>query len=520
MGHRVEISKRVLLINSASGALAKILNLSVLLWLNQYLLRRISAEEFALYPLLTSVILLLPVLTSVLTAGLGRYVLAAYARSDDWGVTQIVSTMLPILALASTVLLAVGWLFAWHIDKFLAIPPERLWDARIMMALLTFNLAMRVVSSPFGVGIYVRQKYTLYNIMQVLNQLFRALLLFVLLYGVSASVLWVVVANVIAEAVLLLATRVVSIRVVPGLRFDVRAIQWGYARKLISFGGWNVLGQLADSLGWTAIPLILNKLATNMDVTVFHVGTLASRQISLWWHAIAAPLYPMMTGMYAVGAHARIRSAYTRGGRLALWAMLLPALPAIIYAETVIRLYTGNQYTEAGFVMALSLASIAIGAGGWMLWPLANAAGRVQLTGAMAFGSRLALIASAFYVVGKLQWGAFGVAVASFLVHSLASVTINWLLGQRLAGIRFDEFTRRTLVPGLTPGCVASVIWVLFGLWFRPDSWAALGLCTLAGVIVYLGVLLGFCLEPQDKRDYDKVISIVYQHLALKPRTE
>lgn len=506
MANRLEISKRVLLLNSASGAVAKILNLSLLLWLTQYLLRRISGEEMALLPLLTSVILVLPVLTSVLTAGLGRYVLAAYAKGDDWGVTQIVSTMLPILGLASAVLLAGGWLFAWYIDRFLEIPPERLWDARIMMALLTFNLAMRVVSSPFGVGIYVRQKYALYNLMQVLNQLFRALLLFALLFGVSARVLWVVVANVAAEAVLLLATRVVSLRIVPGLRFDRRAIQWGYARKLVSFGGWNVLGQLANSLGWTAIPLILNKLATNMDVTVFYLGTLASRQINSWWQAITMPLYPVMTGMYAVGAHARIQNAYTRGGRLSLWMLLLPALPAIIYAETVIRLYSGDRYAEAAVVMALSLASLAIGAGGSMLWPLANATGRVRLTGSITLGSRLLIVALALYAVGKLRWGATGVAVSLFLVNVSVSTGINWSVGRRLAAISLEEFVRRTLVPGLTPGCVASVVWVLLQILVRPDSWVGLGLCTLAGVPIYVVVLLAFCLEPQDRTDLLEII--------------
>ena len=62
MASRVEISKRVVLINTASAALARVINLSVVLWLNAHLLRRISPEELQLWPLLMSVIVLLPFL--------------------------------------------------------------------------------------------------------------------------------------------------------------------------------------------------------------------------------------------------------------------------------------------------------------------------------------------------------------------------------------------------------------------------------------------------------------------------
>lgn len=504
MSHRVEISKRLLLINSASGAVARIVNASVLLWLNQYLIRRISLEEYALYPLLTGIILLVPLLTSVLTAGLGRYVLAAYAKNDDRGVTQIVSTMFPILALVSVGLLAAGGLLAWHIDKILVIPPDRLWDARVMMTLLAVSIAIQPMFSPFTVGIYVRQKYTLSNLMQVSNQLFRALLLFSLLYGVSARVLWVVVANLVADMTLLTGTCIVSRRMIPALRFDVREIRWGHARELVSFGGWNFLGSLANNLRQTAIPLILNKMATNADVSMFYLGSLARRQIDLWVHLMMAPLYPVMTGMHAIGAHERVRNVYTRGGRLTLWVVLLPVLPAIIYSQTVMRLYVGDQKADpeiAGIVMVLTLACLPITAAGYMLWPLANAAGRVRLAGATALGSQLAIVAAAFYMVYKLQWGAIGVGLATFIIPTVIGVVVNWPLGQRLAGIRFEEYARRTLLPGLTPGCVAATVWVLFGVALRPESWTGLGLCTLIGMVCYAAVLLGFCLEPQDRKD-------------------
>jgi len=57
---KVEISKRLVFINSLSGVATKVLNIAVLVWLYRYLLKRISTEEYALYPVLASLIAFLP----------------------------------------------------------------------------------------------------------------------------------------------------------------------------------------------------------------------------------------------------------------------------------------------------------------------------------------------------------------------------------------------------------------------------------------------------------------------------
>ncbi len=50
MSARVEISKRLVLINSACTVATQFLSITVLVWLHQYLLLRISPSEYALYP--------------------------------------------------------------------------------------------------------------------------------------------------------------------------------------------------------------------------------------------------------------------------------------------------------------------------------------------------------------------------------------------------------------------------------------------------------------------------------------
>jgi O-antigen/teichoic acid export membrane protein len=505
MASRIEISKRLVLLNTASAVLTRAINVSLIVWLHQYLLRRISPEEYQLLPLLMSIIVLLPLMTAFLTAGLGRFMLTAYAQGDDRQVTQIVSTMFPLLLAAGGVLLAGGLALAWNIDKVLVVAPEQLWDARLMTALLILSTALAPPCTAFSVGFYIQQRFVLYNALAVGGELLRVALLSALLFGVSTSVLWVVVANVTTELVLMVVTLVLSVRMIPALRFRRREIRWERARELLSFGGWSFLGNLAYRMRETFLLLLLNRLATPLDVTVFNVGYLGRRQINTWTEVLGGPLYPVVTGMHALGAAERVRNIYLRGGRLALWVTLLVGLPAALYAEAIIRLYVGATYREAALVMILTLAGLVVTGGASMVWQVSTATGHVRGTSIWVLVTQAAIVVLAVYAVRTLGWGATGVALAAVTVGMVAEPLALWPLGLTLAGATFTAWVRETLLPGVAPGCVAAVVWVALGIYLRPATWVSLGLCTAAGVLCYLGVLLAFCLEPRDREDLSKL---------------
>ncbi|UCD49843.1 MAG: hypothetical protein JSW27_20225 [Phycisphaerales bacterium] len=507
MSSQFEISKRLLLINSASSVATKVINVSVLFWLNQHLVRRIGPEAFSLWPVLTTVILLMPTLTSILTSGLGRYILEAYAQGDQRRVTQITSTMFVPLLGTAVLLLAGGWLLAWHVDRILSIPAGNESDARVMVALLVFSVAIRPPLAPFCVGLYVRQKFVLQNAIRISCDVVRLVLLFVLLLGVSTRVLWVIVANVVGELLTQVVLMIWSRRLIPALKFRVSEIRWELTRELISFGGWNFLAVVAHRLRQTAMPLILNELATPMDVSLFHFGSLGRRQIDQWTYVATAPLYPVVTGMHALGAKDRIRNLYLRGGRISLWVTLAVSVPALIYATEIMQLYVGSQLAAAGFIMVLTLAGLPISLGASMVWGVAHATGNIRPVGIRNSIGQLMTIGVALYLVGVAGWGAIGPAYAALAVGSISTVVLTWPLGLKLADVKFDAWIRQTLSPGLAPAAAGAVVWTTLKLAVELDSWSKLGLCSLLGGLCYGAVLLRFCLAPRDRDDLAQVIA-------------
>ncbi|MBX3176558.1 MAG: hypothetical protein KF886_04295 [Candidatus Hydrogenedentes bacterium] len=506
-----------MLINSASSIATRLLGLTVLVWLQQYLLKRVSPEEYSLLVVLYNVIMFAPLLTMVLTGGLGRYVVEAYAREDDERVTQIVSTMFPILLGAGVIMLLGGGLFSWYIDYVLTIDPGYLPDARLMMGLLMFSLAVRLPMSAFTVGLYVRQRFVTQNLIQVGCELFRLALLFVLLFGIEIRVLWIVVASVTSELLNLIISLAISVRIVPQLRFRRAFVYWPIARELTGFGGWSFVASLATTVRTSADAIILNKLSTPLEVATSHVGTLASRHVYNLSLSALAPTQPALTAMHATNDTARMQNAYLRGGRIALWASLFPTFLLAVYSGEIMHLYAGPNFPHAGAVLAVSMLLFPVSYGTIMTSGIANAKGQIRKWALISSAMNVFNLALTIYVVYWLGWGALGAAASTIVCMVVFYPLFVVPLGLELVGLRYGSWIGETLWPGMLPGLAGAVVSLVYRSAVDIDTWLAIAVSFIPGSFAYLAVL-GLCLRPSDRDDLWRIVR--RYRAKLRPRGE
>ena len=498
MTDRVEISKKLVMINSASSLLTRLISISVLVWLQQYLLTRITPEEYSLLPLLYALMMFAPLITTILTSGLGRYIVEAYAKGDDRRVTQIVSSMFPILCAAGLLFLTCGWTFSWHIDKILTIAPERVWDARVMMGLLMLDVAVGLPLAPFTCGFFVRQKFVLQNLVGIGVEVFRLSLLFTLLFGVSTRVLWVVTASVCAGILGKGISLFISRRIVPTLRFRRSHINLSAAKELTRFGGWNFIASVAGTIRTSADPILLNAFGTAMDVTCYHIGSMPLRQLESIFSTVRGPLDPVLTAMYAAQRYAALAGVYLRGGRIALWASLFFAIPCIIYSKQLITLYVGEKYLAAAIVMALLLNIFPLVYGNTMLSQLVRASGHMKPYVIRVVVMHSTNLVLTLLLVGPLQLGALGSALSTVLCFSVFHPLLMWPLARRMTQVSF-----------IRPGLVGAILWCGFGAIFSISTWLSLALCTAGGWLGYIVCLFLFALQPEDRTDLLRIVSQV-----------
>ncbi len=494
-----------MLVNSVSSAATTVLNLSVLVWLQQYLLKRISAEEYSLVPLMAAIMAFAPLLSTVLTGGIGRFVTVAYAKGDDDKITGICSTMLPVLAAGGIAFLAVGWTGAWYVDHVIRIDPGRLWDSRIMMALLVFSAALQLPAAAFGSGFVVRQKFVLQDLISVSCQLLRLLVLFSLLFGMSTRVLWVIVASVASDLVNLAICVPISVRLLPAQRFRWNAIRWSLAREITNYGGWTLVNQIAQTARMAMDPLILNRFASALAVATFNVAGIVPRQLPLLVGPLSRPFIPLLAAMHAMGDFTRLRNTYLRTARYNTWVLLAVAVPAIVFNKELMLLYLGGKYQGAGAVMAVLLVVPLLNAFNAMGPAALAAAGEMK-----RFAVRQIIVHSTnllltILFVAQLRMGAFGSAAATLLATLTLDTVLTWRLSWRITHTPASAWVRQVLLPTVLPALPSVFICLSVKYLFGIRTWTGLFAVSAVSGVLNLALIALFGLRDQDRIDIARV---------------
>ena len=498
--HRhVIVSERLVAVNAASSLGARLLNASVLLWMYQYLLSRVSHGEFAVYAVLMAVMAFAPLFFSVFTGGVSRYIVEAYALDMPELVAEIASSILPLLGAASAAFMLVGLLVAAFIDHILKIAPGMEHTAQLMLCLLAANYALQMVTLPYTTGFHVRQRYVELNSLGIARDVFRIILLVTLLVGIGPSVLWVVVATVIADQAHLAVVLFRSRRLLPDIRFKRELFRWATGRKLISFGLWTTLGQVAIMMVTSAGILILNAYGTALDVTVYHLGATAFRQIESAVGLAAFPLLPALTAMHSLSDWGRLKRTILRGGRYGLWVSLFVACPAAFYSREFVQLYLGSGFADAALVLTLFMAVFLFLGPTSLLPMLAMASARVRDYHLAFFVTSLLGLLLSLYLVTVQGLGAFGVALSLLIVTGGSRLLYFWPLQLRLTGASWSDFRSNVLFRGMLPALVASMVWMALDRLLPPENWSALILSICIGAAVYVLTLFQFCLDTSDR---------------------
>ena len=500
MRERLNISKRLLAVNSTSSLLAWGLKTALLFGLQRYLLRRVSVEEYSLFPVMASILMFVELVRPLLVGGISRFIVDADVRGDARRVTQIASTMFIVQASASLALVGMGFVLTRYIDRLLEIDPRFVRDARLMLGLMVVSFAFRLSTTALESGLFARQRFVLMNSLELGSVVLRIGLIVVLFTVADVRVLWVTVAAESANVAVHLVQVVISRRLIPALRIRWGEVEWREVRPLMNYSFWAFLQMASYRTAMSLDPLILNRLAGPLEVTVFHIGTLFKRQIGALLQHLTAPIVPSLIGLNAMDEHDRMRNAYYRYGRYFIWANVMFALPLVIYRRELISLYVGPDFMTSATVMAILFVATFVCLGNDALPKMAIALGRMRAMALASVAMQAVNIGLTLYLVGVLRLGAIGSALGSAITAVTLEPLVELLIARRLLGIRVDHWLRRTVLPGFFPAVGGSIVWLAIRRLDSPDSWLKLFLYSAAGGLIYIAlVLLTFRKTERDR---------------------
>lgn len=435
------------------------LNTLVGLAYTPYMLRCLGQNEYGLYSLVASVIAYLTLLDFGFGNAIIRYTAKFRAEGktkEQWemfGMFLIVYSAIGIIALLG------GLVLYFNVEVLFdrTMTTEDIELARIMMILLTFNLAITFPLSIFGSIISAYENFIFQRVINILRIIVSTVVLVIVLaLGFKAVAL--VVVQTVFNALVLLINFVYCIKKLK-IHIIFGNYNWQFLKEISIYSFWIFLNGIMDKIYWGTGQFVLGSTVGTVAVAVFSVAILLEQMYMTFSTSIVSVLLPKVTSMVALNHSDKdLSDLFIKTGRLQSLVMSFILAGFIVFGKGFIYLWAGSDYSTSYVITLIFFIALFI--------PLIQNTGItiLQARNQMRFRSLLyltiSLVSLGCQIILAKSLGALGCAIAiggALVLGQGLIMNIYYSVKQKIDIIGFwSQILKMMLAPTLL---------TLIGLW-------------------------------------------------------
>ncbi len=496
-------TKLRVIINSLSNIGARMVYAIIGLFLTPFMLRRLGPAAFAIIPLvLSSVLPFLDIFTAGIAGSVGRFVTLHRARGETEEANRYFNTsfftLLGLCAVASIPILALSHYFP-SIFKVAAG-----WERRSQWTMLVTGVAFVItaVSSPYGVGMYYRQRFDIRSALMVTAELARAGTIVLLFLLVGANTIYVAMGIAVGAMIRGAGNIFTAYRMLPGLRTSWRFFSKDNLRVVSAFSFFVVVAHWSILLLFSTDYVLINWLIGEKEVTVYNLGARWAPLMRTFSAAAVFVLAPLVTILDATDRLDRIREIFLRVTR----AMLVVLCPATIFfcvlAKPFMRVWVGGIYPEglerAVQVLWVTVLPLVVNLSAMPALLMFRAMGRVRVVALVTLAAAVANIGLSIWLAVGLHLGVLGIALGSSVcLVARNAVFTPWYMC-RLSHASLRKFYR--LFPRPIAACLPGATFAILIQYLTDiNNWPAIILVGACCLVSYLPIAYFWYLNDQEK---------------------
>ena len=341
--------------------LSIILSTVVQLVYTPLLIRMLGQSEYGLYSLVSSVIGYL----TVLDLGFGNAIVvftAKYRANKEYEKEKKLHGMfLVIFCIIGLIAGLLGLLLYFNVPLLFGktMTDIELHKAKIMMLILSFNLAVTFPFSIYSSIITAYEKFTFQKVMSILNTLLKPVLMIPLLFLGYKSITMTVVITVVNIIVLLSNYFYCKKKLGVNIKF------MGFDKKLFktifNYSFFIFLGVIVDKVNWSVDQFVLGAVSGTIAVSLYSVASQINTLFVNLSSAMSGVLLPKMSKMIAKKASDKeMTNEFIKVGRIQYLIIFLMASGFILFGKEFIMAWAGKDFATSYYIAVILILPLCV----------------------------------------------------------------------------------------------------------------------------------------------------------------
>lgn len=337
------------------------LNTLVGLLYTPYMLRCLGQNEYGIYSLVASIIAYL----TILDFGFGNAIIRYTAKFRAEGKKQEQWEMFGMFVIVYSVIGFVAFLgglaLYFNVDALFdrTMTESDLSQARVMMILLTVNLAFTFPLSIFGSIITAYENFIFQRVLNIARIILSTIVMIALLAIGFKAISLVVVHTVFNLAILLINLWYCLQRLKIHICFQ--RFNFPFLKEISVYSFWIFLNAIMDRIYWGTGQFILGSLVGTVAVAIFSVAILLQQMYMTFSTAICSVLLPRLTAMVATNSSDKeVSDVFLKTGRMQCLIITLILSGFIVFGKYFIEKWAGVGYEQSYIITLMFFVALFI----------------------------------------------------------------------------------------------------------------------------------------------------------------
>lgn len=426
-----------------------------------FMLRCLGQNEYGIYSLVASVIAYLTILDFGFGNAIVRYTAKFRAEDNHEEQWKMFGMFLVIYSIIGIIAFIGGLCLYFNVDRLFdaTMTPADLSQARVMMLLLTINLAMTFPLSIFGSIICAYERFVFQRIVSILNIIISTIVLIVVLLLGYKAIALVVVHTVFNLIVLGINALYCKYKLKIHIKFA--KFNMPFFKEVCVYSFWIFLNVIMDKIYWGTGQFVLGVTCGTVAVAIFSVAIMLQQMYMTFSTAIGGVLLPRITTMVSRNMSTKeISNIFIKTGRLQNIVISLTLSGFMVFGRGFIRIWAGDDYDLSYIITLIFFVTLYI--------PLIQNTGItiLQARNQMKFRSCvyvvIAIVSLALQIILSKIYGPVGCAIAiggALLLGQGLVMNIYYSKSQKLDISQFwIEIIRMSIFP-----VILTVVGILSG---------------------------------------------------------
>lgn len=481
----------------------------VALFTSRVILNTLGATDYGIYNVVGGIVTIVSFLNSALGASTSRFLTFALGEKNIQKQKSTFGACLNLhIGIALLVLILGETVGLWFFYEKMVIPEERMVAAFWVYQFSILTTMVSFTQVPYNASLIAHEEMSIYAYVGLYEAISRLIIAYLITISPIDKLVFYGFLFLINTIVVQLFYRWYAVKHFEECRFSLVKDKALY-KRLLSYGGWDLFGNLALVCQGEGVNLLLNvffgPVVNAARAIAFQIQGAVTQFVGNFMTAVR----PQVIKNYAEGNVDKMYTMTFYAAKFSYILMLALVVPIIYEIRFILGIWLGDAVPEETALFAV----IVLMTYTWRTFHIAalmpyHAIGKIK-TGNVTIGSLMIATLPIGYVLLKCGCPAYSVFLAIFAVEIVSMFAIYWLI-HRYEYFPYKYVFTKILIPcGLVT--VFTIIVPAFITHLMNDGWARL---IIVGIATEFSLLLSALYLGLNKEERTRIFSFIKNKFA------